>query len=544
VLVDARQLEDGSHTASEVCIVGAGPAGLAIALELAGGPWRVCLVESGGLAADAWTEDLTRLGADGDFFPPENARRRQLGGTANVWDVRVTRDGGACRFVPLDEVDFETRAGVPHSGWPLSYRDLAPFYARALRRCGVDGASFRLEDCVAPGFTALPLDGARVVTSIERFGPADVFTRHARETLERAPNLTVMLHATALALDAPADGGAVTRVQVACAGGRRHTIGAALFVLAAGGIENPRLLLLSTASRPAGLGNRHDLVGRFFMDHHNVRAGFLVPADRRLLEATALYDLRQVRGAPVMAKLRVAEGLRREARLLNAAARLEPGRVPHLMRTRRSFARRSDLSRAALAGVLARDVVADVPGLAAGALRALAPRSARGLYGWSELRAKRWRFDGFYVELQVEHGPDPENRVRLGGEQDALGLPRAAVHWRWTTLDLDSLQRTQRILAEECARAGVGRLVLPPSDAPPVTTAAGGIHHHMGTTRMHDDERSGVVDADCRVHGVRNLFVAGSSVFPTGGYANPTLTIVALAIRLAEHLKHLMRPLA
>ena len=527
MLVDARQLEDGSEIASEVCIVGAGPAGLAIALELAGGPWRVCLVESGGLVADAWADGLTRLGADGDFFPPANARRRQLGGTANVWDVRVTRDGGACRFVPLDEIDFETRAGVPYSGWPLSARDLAPFHARALRRCGVDGQSFRLEDCVAPGFTALPLDRARVVTSIERFGPADAFTRQARDTLERAANVTVMLHATVGALEVPPGGDAVTRATVACADGRRHGLGATLFVLAAGGIENPRLLLISE------LGNQHDLVGRFFMDHHNVRAGFLVPAERGLLERTALYDLRQVRGVPIMAKLRVAEGLRRDEGLLNAAARLEPGRAPLLMRAR------SGNPRSALA--LVRDVAADAPWLAAAALRALAPRSARGLYGWSELGARRWRFDGFHVELQVEHAPDPANRVCLSAERDRLGLPRAAVHWRWAALDLDSLHRTQRILAEECERAGVGRLMLPPPDAPPVTTAAGGVHHHIGTTRMHAEERSGVVDADCQVHGVRNLFVAGSSVFPTGGYANPTLTIVALAIRLAEHLKRLMR---
>jgi choline dehydrogenase-like flavoprotein len=516
VLVDARQLEDGSHIASEVCIVGAGPAGLAIALELAGGPGRVCVVESGGLAADPWADDLARLGADGDFFPPENARRRQLGGTANVWDVRVTPAGGGCRFVPLDAIDFEARAAVPHSGWPLSYRDLAPFYARALRRCGVDGESFRVEDCVAPGFAALPLDASRVVTSIERFGPATAFTRGAREALERATNVSVVLHATVAALETPAGGDAVTRATVACAGGRRHTVSATLFVLAAGGIENPRLLLL------AGLGNHHDVVGRFFMDHHNVRAGFLVPAERRLLENAALYDLRQVRGTPIMAKLRVAEGLRRDEGLLNAAARLDPGRAPL---------------------ALARNLAAAASSLAAGALRALATRSARGLYGWSELGATRWRFDGFHLELQVEHAPDPANRVRLGSERDALGLPRAAVHWRWTALDLDSLHHTQRILAEECERAGVARLVLPP-DGPPATTAEGGIHHHMGTTRMHADEHRGVVDAEGRVHGVRNLFVAGSSIFPTGGYANPTLTIVALAIRLGEHLRHLMRPRA
>jgi choline dehydrogenase-like flavoprotein len=313
-------------------------------------------------------------------------------------------------------------------------------------------------------------------------------------------------------------------------------------VLAAGGIENPRLLLLSRSARPEGIGNRHDLVGRFFMDHHNVRSGFLVPASGRLLDAASLYDLRLVRGTPVMAKLRIAERVARAERLLNAAVRLEPGRASNRIRAVGALrrARREGLTGGRQAAALARDVVADAPRLVLAGLRTLAPRSRRGLYGWSELRAKRWRFDGFHVEIQVEHAPDPANRVLLGEDRDPLGLPRAAIRWRWSDVDLASLRRVQAILADECARAGIGRLELPPADAPPEVTAPGGIHHHMGTTRMHPDERQGVVDADCRVHGVPNLFVAGSSVFPTGGYANPTLTIVALAIRLADHLKALM----
>jgi choline dehydrogenase-like flavoprotein len=278
------------------------------------------------------------------------------------------------------------------------------------------------------------------------------------------------------------------------------------------------------------------------MDHHHVRAGFLVPTSRRTLERAALYDLRLVRGQATMAKLRIAEDLMRRARLLNAAARLEPGRAPHLIRTVRSLRRARDqgLERARDAVDLFRDVVADAPRLAAAALRTLAPPSPRGLYGWSELFAKRWRFDGFHVEIQVEHAPHPDNRVVLGRDRDPLGLPRAAIYWRWNAVDLDSLRRVQSILAEECARGGLGRLETTEWSYLPEVTASGGIHHHMGTTRMHVDERVGVVDADCRVHGVPNVFIAGSSVFPTGGYANPTLTIVALAVRLADHLKSLI----
>jgi choline dehydrogenase-like flavoprotein len=175
-------------------------------------------------------------------------------------------------------------------------------------------------------------------------------------------------------------------------------------------------------------------------------------------------------------------------------------------------------------------------------LRKLAPGPSRGLYGWSELRGKRWRFDGFYLEIQVEHAPDPGNRVVLGNDRDPLGRPRAAIHWRWSALDRDSVRRVRGILAEECAGAGVGRIEEPPETLP-VVSAVGGIHHHMGTTRMDASESRGVVDGDGRVHGVPNLFVAGSSVFPTGGYANPTLTIIALAVRLADHLKTLaLRP--
>ena len=542
MIVDARRLAEGTEIACHVCIVGAGPAGMTIARELAGTPWRVCLVESGGVDTHGDAPPLSGLSRDGDFFPPATALHRQLAGGANVWDVRITQDGGGCRFMPLDPIDFEARDWLPSSGWPLSRVQLEPFYARALRACGVEAGTYRLDDWASPASAPLPFDPARIATSLEHFGRADAFTRDGREALERAANVDVLVHATVAALEEDGRGPGVTHARIVTGTGRSHVVRATLFVLAAGGIENPRLLLLSRSARPEGLGNQHGLVGRFFMDHHNVRSGFLVPASRGLLDAASLYDLRLVRGTPVMAKLRIAEHVAREERLLNAAVRLEPGRAPDQTRAVGALrrARRDGLADGREALALARDVLVDAPRLAVAGLRTLAPRSRRGLYGWSELRAKRWRFDGFHVEIQVEHAPDPANRVMLGEDRDPLGLPRAAIRWRWSDVDLASLRRVQAILAEECARAGVGRLELPPADAPPEVTAPGGIHHHMGTTRMHADERRGVVDADCRVHGVPNLFVAGSSVFPTGGYANPTLTIVAFAIRLADHLKALM----
>jgi len=150
--------------------------------------------------------------------------------------------------------------------------------------------------------------------------------------------------------------------------------------------------------------------------------------------------------------------------------------------------------------------------------------------GWSRLRGKPRRFAALELLLNLEQAPDPDNRVTLDAACDRFGLPKPALHWRWRALDQANLVRLRALVADELERHGLGRVEV--ADAPPDPNA----HHHMGTTRMHDDPRQGVVDADCRVHGTSNVYVAGSSVFTTVGYANPTLTIVALAIRLADHL--------
>jgi choline dehydrogenase-like flavoprotein len=163
------------------------------------------------------------------------------------------------------------------------------------------------------------------------------------------------------------------------------------------------------------------------------------------------------------------------------------------------------------------------------------PNVARG--GWSRLPANDRRFEVVDMVHQVEQAPDPNNRVTLGEQRDELGMPLARVSSQWSEVDLNSLRRNRRLLAEQLERAGIGRVIDPTADGPPSLHQLGGMHHHMGTTRMHVDPARGVVDSNLRVHGVDNLFVAGSSVFPTAGYANPTLTLLALSIRLADHLR-------
>jgi choline dehydrogenase-like flavoprotein len=148
----------------------------------------------------------------------------------------------------------------------------------------------------------------------------------------------------------------------------------------------------------------------------------------------------------------------------------------------------------------------------------------------------------YVVKNVAEQAPNPDSRVVLSRERDALDCPRVALCWRTSPLDKRTAHRAREIFGEELWRAGAGRLQSSlEGEGKPWPARLRGARHHMGTTRMHSDPRRGVVDANCRVHGIANLYVAGSSVFPTSGAANPTLTIVALALRLAGHVNQVFR---
>ncbi len=479
MIVDARSLPEGAELEADLVIVGGGPCGLTVARELARDGPQVLLVESGGRAGDDGAQRLAELeeGAS-DLHPHGETRWRQLGGTAHIWHRSADR---WARYLPLTPLDLEARDWVPESGWPFAWAELAPYLGRALATCGVEEPSLRVEDWERPGALRLPLDPSRFETAIETFGPPEAFTERYPRELESSPGVTILTNATALALEQGAGSEAVERVRLASLGGGRRSLRARRFVLAAGAIENARLLLLSNGREAGGIGNRRGLVGRYLMEHAKVHAGILTVGDASLMQRSALYDVRRMGAGMVGAKLALAPAAQREFGLLASAARL----------------------------------------VRAGGIR------------WSRVPAGEPAFD---VELQTELVPDAGNRLTLSEHgRDELGLPRASVRWRWSERELSSVRGTGRLLAGEFARAGVGRLDIPPPEAPPELTSPSS--HQMGTTRMHRDPARGVVDAEGRVHGVPNLWIGGASTFPTGGYANPTLSIVALALRLADGLR-------
>lgn len=552
MLIDARTIERGRLIEADVCVIGCGPAGLALIKELAGEPLRICALESGNRDFNHETQTLcegTTISPDG--YPSNllaDARRRQLGGTANLWNDELNEGAGEelVRYVPLDRIDFEKRAWVPYSGWPFDKTHLDPFYERALRLGGAGPFTHDAPDWKSDRAELLG-PNARVRTMMSQFGTRTVFTRDYPDELARNEKVCVYLNATLLEL--MLNGNAIRQARVAAAPDREFQISAKIFVLAAGGIENARLLLLSNRVQPGGLGNQYDLVGRFFMDHPAFRFGVLTPEDRHLFRSTGLYDHHIVNGVRVMGKLTFREEVMRAEEMLNICAALTPRGRTYESHAAKTFKRVVKSGSAANAAKLVRN---EFRSLITGWDEVLVKTYERLTNkkmpysdhkgGWSRLPNSARRFRKFELTCLSEQAPNPENRVTLGDDLDRFGQRKIQLHWRWSELDLRSIWRAQDILKEELERNRLGRFATQREldcGQPPHFTSP---HHHLGTTRMHANPKEGVVDANCQIHGISNLYIAGSSVFPTGGFANPTLTIIALAVRLSYHLKELMKP--
>jgi choline dehydrogenase-like flavoprotein len=512
VIVDARTVADGSVIEADVCIVGAGAAGITIARELRHRPLRVALLESGGLQPDDATQSLYAGETRGvPYFPLDavRTRTRYFGGTTNEW-------AGECR--PLDALDFEPRAWVAHSGWPIRLDDLLPFYAEAQRLCQLGPFGYGIEDWPWRGIVPRVFPHGRLRSMTMHLSPPTRFAEAYGEELRDADSVTIYLGANAVEIETATRATDVRSIRAACLSGPRFRVRAARFVLAAGGIENARLLLMSRAAHPRGVGNAHDQVGRHFMEHLYLdrAASILVP--RGHVHEVYTQNL-LVQGHRVRGLLGLTPETQRRDELTNFAAVLDEETARQSWQWLRAIAGTLRAGRAMPAGTFAH-LRSAIPSAAA----AVAARAAGGR------RPRQRRL--LVVKNVMEQAPNPDSRVLLSAERDPLGCPRVILDWRLSAIDRHTAHRAHVILGEEMARAGLGRL----RSAMRWPAALRGARHHMGTTRMHADPRRGVVDADCRVHGIANLYVAGSSVFPTSGSANPTLTIVALAVRLARHV--------
>ena len=528
MLIDLRERRDAPTGPSDVCIVGAGVAGLALARRLAGLGHTVCMLESGGLDFEQPTQDLYRGANLGmTYYDLDQSRLRFFGGTLGIW-------GGRCSL--LDPIDFERRDWVPHSGWPIGRADLDPYYRAAHAQFELGEFNYEHDIWSALGVPPLAFDPDQLTARLWRFDEeSERFGVARSKDLLDAPSVRIVLHANAVHLQAGPEAPTIRHVVVRPLGGEAREVKARHYVLACGAIENARLLLASNDVEAAGIGNRHDQVGRYFMEHPCGRIGRVHTA-----HPYAMWDAFQKRylpsGPPLAPVLRMGDATQRAARALNSVVTFKLQRSPGLG--------------VPFGNTIYQNLKHGIAPNRRGRALDHAYRAVRGWFhrelrgAFERVRARRGG-SGLYLIVRGEQAPNPDSRVRLSRERDALGSPRADLDWQLSAADKHSARVFAQTFDAELRRLGLGTLepsewLASPEVQWPVDATVGnhpiGGYHHMGTTRMSADPAHGVVTADCNVFGYDNLFIAGSSVFSTGGWSNPTLTLVALALRLADHL--------
>ena len=525
---DVRALDDGAVIHAEIGIVGAGFAGIDLARRLGRDGVRVALLEGGRRDFDPASQMLNREhrvgkplrepSPDSPFTPylpavfRGESRLRQFGGTSNIWTGK---------WRGFDELDLAERPWIPFSGWPITHDELAGHYRCVSEEYGLgDTHAFAQRPEVRAARAHLAASGLEPSFHYWEATP----TRPGidfRDELGRAPSIRVVLGANATEIVVGEDGATVEHVVFRSLDGRSFRLVADRFVLATGGMEAPRLLLASNRRHPEGLGNGHGLVGRFYQDHPKNKQARLHPGPAmQVIEPWTRTDPRPC----FHISLALADDVQREEQVLDHAIYLSP-----------VFDYQVDYPDAEVARL--RDALHDRrPGqvLAAAATLLLSPRSVAKILQRTRHRDRGGRVAHFVAGMYVEQAPNPDSRLRLSDDRDAIGMPRLIVDWRLNDLDHRSFDTVLTSLSRRLEQAGIGTLELG-TDQPSLDDWVDAAHH-MGGTRMGDRPETGVVDPDCRVFGTTNLYIASSSTFPTGHSAAPTMTILALARRLGEHL--------
>ncbi|HXA53481.1 MAG TPA: FAD-dependent oxidoreductase [Solirubrobacteraceae bacterium] len=554
MLLDANQLPSGARIDTDVAVVGAGPVGIALALELARAKLRVALIESGGGRWDAAAQSLGDTAADDPpHHPMSLTTRRQIGGTSNLW---------AGRCVPFDPIDFIARPIAGNVGWPLAYREVERYHARACEWlvCGPPAFDVTQIPSLA-GRSLIPgWPGGEIrATALERWSLPTNFRRRYGADLRRSPLVTLVQRLTCTEIVCAEGGASVEHLACRTLSGKQVTVRARRYVLACGGLGGTRLLLASDRCHPGGIGNHSGHLGRWYMSHLECRiaeAHFATPpratihdferdhdgvyVRRRFTFAPELlleHDLPNAALWPVNPEL--GDGAHRSGTLsllyLLMSSPLGPRMLPEGIRLVQLITTHPSPTKAHLA-TIARELLPTTRfALTFGYERFLRPgRKAPGVFVARPANI----YPLFY---QAEHLPNRASLVTRSGEHDALGMPRLCTRLRFSDSDIEGVVRVHEQLDRYLRRHRLGHLEYlhpgPEETAAAIRGRLVGGYAQAGTTRMSERPQDGVLDRDLAVHGFHDLFVASSSAFPTSSQANTTFMIVVLALRLADRLR-------
>jgi choline dehydrogenase-like flavoprotein len=509
-----ESLQDKSKLSADICIVGAGPAGITLAMELIDSGLKVILLESGEFQFDPEIQKLY-AGDIVENLPPvplDVSRLRYFGGTSNHWE-------GSCG--PLDQIDFRARDWVPNSGWPMTRSELDPYYKKAQQLIGLGPYEYQSSAWSNENWDLLDITGTDIAHGMrqsypQRFGPV------YQKDLEKAENVHVILHANLTGVLTNEAFDHVTAVEATALGGKSITIDAKNVVLACGGVENARLLLAF------GFDSKLPAIGRYFSFHPHLMTGQLL-LERPIPHSRFPYRWYAINSTKIMHHFLLSEQVQEREELPNHSAKIKEIRLPdsegysaakrlnqRLRGTRDDDHVMDDLY----------DVLTDLDG---------------AYTQWNKRHAEH-QISFLNVETYLEQPPHPDSRILLSEDKDALGMPRVKIDWAYFDHEPAGVQRFNEVLAASFGAAGIGRMKIvdnmtDPANFEELVRERSTGDHQLGATRISEGPESGVVDSNCSVHGVHNLFCAGSSVFSTPSHMNPTTTIVALAVRLAEHLQ-------
>jgi choline dehydrogenase-like flavoprotein len=543
--IDSRTVAPDGVIKTDICIIGAGPAGITLAREFIGKPCRVLVLESGDFENDDRAQELSAGKVSSQYMRNSAltiGRQRQFGGTPNKWVYRTDPWDGRlyARSVSPERRDFTTHSHDHGLRWPVTYDELSPYFQKG-QAVWNDGKFDYRVDTWANGLRQLGTADGILETRISQHGPSDVFTVYYRDELLAADNVSLYLGCTAVALESGRAADCARKLTVARSDGHRFSVIADTFVLACGGVENVQLLLSSEMTRPGAVGNCHDNVGRYVTDHPEFTMGFITPDHPDAYKDIGLYDIRWVGGHMVSGFLTLSDEVKDSENLLNMSVALSArgrgfGTDAHRAIMDFALLRLRERPLSPFADVMS---VLRSPGDAFAFLRKYrSPDFAEYRGGWSQAAADSCKIRTLELWAAFEQTPHRDNKLTLIDARDWIGRRKVRFEHLWTDADRNNIRRSIDIFTDQINSAGIGQLRPWYDGKRPSRPQFHGLHHPMGGTRMHTDPRFGVVDENSRVHGLINVYVAGSSVFTTGiGYANPTLTLLALTSRLADHLK-------
>ncbi|MDB3997548.1 FAD-dependent oxidoreductase [Candidatus Pelagibacter sp.] len=501
MLIDYSNHNNDENIESQICIIGAGAAGITLALELSKKKFDIVLVESGDFKSNDTVQNLYAGYNTGKEYPIESSRLRYFGGTTNHW-------GGMCR--PLDEHDFIKKDYVNYSGWPFSYNELKPFYSLAHNYLELGKYDYSIDHGreLKKSFRQCLLEKSVIIEKklFKRSTPVRYLKKY-KKNITKNKYIRCYNNINIINLHLSNDKQHCNEAHGVSIDGFKLNFKSKFFIICMGGIETPRLLLNSSKQEKKGFGNINGLVGKFFQEHPHLYSGELLLNPK--LDPSKFFDcggdwmnVKKKKPTSIWPIYTLTSEIQLKEKILNGSISL-----------------RGNLSNKSI-------IKSNNP-----LLKDYMEKMTSNIFGHRK-NSKLLRIPIF---SRTESSPNPNSKITLSNKKDILGQYKINLNWELNELDFKSIYKTLEYFNAEANRLNIGRVQINYEDTKEKFEFWGG-QHHMGTTRMHTSAKQGVVNENLRMHNVDNVYISGSSVFPTSGFANPTLTIVALSIRLASYL--------